>query len=167
VLTGKLPTGARCRSSLECQGALRCQGSGPTDLGICGPARESGTCGTAVDALAGLLQINLDRSHPACAGYCDHYHCGKAKAEGEACTVNLQCARGTHCGKGVCEPGDEAPLGAPCLGAPCAGGARCTGGVCALPKAAGEACHHPFECRGGCLMGDAGQGTCGMRCDSR
>ena len=59
MVVGKLNKGDRCRSSLECAGSLRCQGSGPTDVGTCASARPTGPCSTAVDALAGVLRLDV------------------------------------------------------------------------------------------------------------
>ena len=162
ALTARLPAGAKCRSSLECQGSLRCQGSGPTDLGVCGSPRTTGTCNTAIDALAGMLRMDIEHAHPPCAGFCDRNHCIAAKALGDNCKIDSQCPLDMHCAAGKCAAGVTAALGAPCTGA-CPSGARCIEGVCAIPKPSGASCSAPVECQGTCLVGDRGS-VCGMGC---
>src|SRR5262249_23703548 len=76
AVRGRLGEGARCRSSLECRGALHCDGAGPTQLGACAAARESGACGLSVDPLAGFVkQDDVERAHPECAGACERHRC--------------------------------------------------------------------------------------------
>jgi hypothetical protein len=158
VLKGSLAEGKRCRSSLECAGEQRCVGSGPTDLGACAPARKkSGSCGTAVDALATYLPGDLDLTRPQCEGYCDHHRCKPAVPAGQACETALQCGPGSRCEKKVCVAG-LVPAGQPCDG-PCAAGLVCIDKVCSPPKKAGQACKTAFECQGGCI-----KGVCGMKC---
>ena len=147
LVVGQLPSGDRCRSSLECAPGLRCQGVGPTDVGRCGEPRDDGaSCGGTVDPLAVYSRDNhFDAKHPECKGWCDRRKCTPPLAKGSRCSPQTKCAEGLQCVRGTCDT--------PQL-------IRTEG-----PKAAGEACKTDLECRGGCLKPDGGaQGQCGMKC---
>lgn len=165
LVVGKLGAGKRCRSSLECEGDLRCQGAGPTDPGVCAGARAAGgACRLAVDGLAPLLGLDVDRSHPECQGYCDHHRCQQKVESGGACVSSEQCPAQEHCARKRCVARGEAAAGAACGGGgDCAEGLRCLEGLCRAPKRLGEPCSTATECGGRCARGDGG-GVCVMGC---
>lgn len=164
LIAGKIAKGAPCRSSLECGEGMRCQGSGPTDLGKCGePLIEGRLCNTAVDTLAAYTrQDDLELRHPACQGFCDRNRCYNAVALGGECKVNVHCGRGNRCVRGKCVDDPHAELGEECLGGDCAPGLRCSGKVCIVPKAAGEACSTEFDCLASCVDGTCAQSCSGL-----
>lgn len=186
IVHGLLASGAVCRSSLECTGSLRCLGSGPTTKGKCGPVKNDGDlCGGTVDPLAGFLRqtSDLDRQHPECKERCVRHKCSApVDADGE-CQVTADCKDGLQClgatagapklggqvGKKKCVAGKlPGKDGEACPGGECEKGLSCIRGKCTVRKGTGEACTDDFECKGGCLRGDAGsKGTCGPRCDIR
>jgi hypothetical protein len=168
ILKGALAAKAPCRSSLECAGGLRCQGLSATDLGVCGPPRAARfQCGVGIDTLAAFTrQDQIDRDQPECEGRCTRGRCEDAPALGAECKSDAQCGKNV-CIAGKCAVGALPALGAACPGGTCAPGAGCVNAVCVAPKAEGAACASAAECRGECVLGDAGQaGTCSMRCPS-
>jgi hypothetical protein len=183
ILRGKLAIGSKCRSSLECAGGARCAGVGPTAVGRCTEAKADGElCGGVVDTLGGYTrQIALEKQHPECKNKCIKRRCATAATEGKACQTSADCAAGLMCvgaggtapkvglGPKQCALGKvPSKAGEPCPGGECEGDLQCIKGKCAARKAAGEDCTVDFECRGGCLRGDAGdKGKCGARCDLR
>lgn len=165
VVVGSLPAEARCRSSLECAPGLRCAGAGPTDAGVCSPpAADGALCNTAVDALATYLRDDELAAHPACAGRCVRRRCQPARAAGEACQSNSECAAGLHCDGARCVAGATAAVGEACADSGCAGTSLCLGHVCVAQSPAGSPCATDFECRGACIKGADGVGRCGMKC---
>lgn len=162
---GTLAAGARCRSTLECAGELRCRGTGPTELGVCGPPGQPGErCGTGVDTLAAFTrQESIERTRRECEGACARTHqCVAATAIGGACVSSLQCGPAGRCAGGKCAPGAVAALGEACTGGDCGEGLRCHKGRCIAPARGGAACVTDFECRGGCVSK-----VCAPRCDLR
>jgi hypothetical protein len=183
ILKGKLAAGQKCRSSLECSGTLRCHGVGPTTPGTCGAPKPDGElCGTTVDTLASFTRegMKLDALHPECSDRCIKHKCAPAAQEGASCLVSADCAKGLMC---MPTKGPAPKVGLPpktcivaampkdgeaCPSNECADGLSCLHGKCAARKGTGAACTSDFECRGGCLKGDAGdKGSCGPRCDLR
>lgn len=177
IIKGVLGEGKKCRSSLECAGTLRCKGVGPTTKGKCGPPKEAGElCGGTTDSLAGfvLANLTLDQTHPECVtGKCIKHRCAAAVAEAGDCQVTADCADGLQCiGAGAkakkCAKRALPNEGEACPGGVCAGELQCISNKCSSRKPAGAECKDDFECKGGCLRGDAGsKGKCGMRCDIR
>ena len=168
IIRGKLVEKETCRSSLECAAGLRCQGLSATDVGACGPPRETRTqCGVGIDALAAFTrQDSVDRDHPECAGHCARGRCEEAIALGAACKSDSPCGK-NRCVAGACAGGPLPALGAACPAGLCAPGAGCVSGVCVAPKAEGAACSAHAECRGQCVTEDGGAGgTCARRCPS-
>lgn len=183
IVKGRIAAGQKCRSSLECAGSLRCLGVGPTTTGSCGAPKSTGElCGGTVDTLAGYTrQSDVDKRHPECKERCIKRKCAPPVAEGGACQTTADCGDGLQC---ILVTSTAAPKlgfpqkkcvakalpkeGEPCPGGVCEGDLRCIRNRCAARKAAGEECTADFECRGGCLEGDAGErGKCGPRCDQR
>ncbi len=168
ILNGTLAARAPCRSSLECAAGLRCQGLSAVDLGACGAPRAARfQCGVGIDTLAAYTrQDNVDRDHPECEGRCTRGGCEDAFALGAECKSDSQCGKNL-CLAGKCAAGALPALGAACPAGVCAPGAGCVNAVCVAPKAEGAACGSSAECRGECVLGDAGPaGTCTMRCPS-
>lgn len=166
LVRGALDEGKPCRSSLECGDGLRCLGAGPTDMGVCRKPLPTGfPCGISVDTLAALTrQDTYEARHPECSGYCAQRRCNDLVAEGGACKLSVECGAGKVCDEGKCRAGTLPGEGRTCKLA-CAPGLRCDKGTCVGPKEEGAPCERDFECRGGCLRGDAGKGgTCGMKC---
>jgi hypothetical protein len=177
IVKGKLPSGAKCRSSLECAGGQRCKGVGPTTLGVCAPPKAIGElCGGTVDTLATYTRQTDEKQHPECAtGHCIKHRCAEPIAENGACVVTADCADGLSClpsgpktkaclRKALPKEGEACPAGV------CEGELSCISGKCGQRKHTGEVCTNDFECRGGCLRPDGGvgkPGTCGRRCDLR
>jgi hypothetical protein len=178
IFKGTLGEGRKCRSSLECTGTLRCKGVGPTTKGKCGPPKENGElCGGTTDSLASFVRANLtlDQTHPECStGKCIKHRCGPAVLEDAECQVTADCTEGLQC---IGAPGAKSKRcvkkalpneGEACPGGVCSGDLQCISNKCASRKPAGAECKDDFECKGGCLKGDAGtKGKCGMRCDIR
>jgi len=179
IIKGVLGDGKKCRSSLECTGSLRCKGVGPTIKGKCGPPKDVGElCGGTTDALASFVRANLtlDATHPECGtGHCIKHRCGAAVEENGECGVTADCVEGMQCiGAAPASPKKKCVKralpneGEACPGGVCSGDLQCISNKCSSRKAAGQECKDDFECRGGCLKGDAGtKGKCGMRCDIR
>ena len=164
LLQGARGVGKACRSSLECAANLRCSGLGPTQAGVCAPARRNGEpCNTAVDPLAVYARQEIEDVHPECAGSCSHFRCVARGAAGAVCNLSGQCEGGLHCAAGKCAAGAWAAVGDPCTGGGCAAEARCIAGVCALPKPTGASCSKDEECLGGCVSGDGGR-RCAIAC---
>ena len=164
IIGGTLAPRARCRSSLECRSGLRCVGLGPTDPGRCAPPSPQNTlCAISVDALAGATLQRLDETHPECAGTCGRRQCENALDAGTACTNNLECGVGRHCGASRgCVAGARGAAGDSCVQGACGVGLRCLEGSCRLPAPKGSACKTDQECVGGCVAG-----KCGPRCGVR
>ena len=168
ILNGTLADKAPCRSSLECAAGLRCRGLSATDLGECGAPRAARfQCGAGIDTLAAYTrQDQIDRDHPECEGRCTYGRCQDAVALGAPCKSDAQCGANL-CLAGKCVDGALPALGAACPAGVCAPAAGCVNAVCVAPRAEGEACGSRAECRGECVLGDAGPaGTCAMRCPS-
>ncbi|HEY8076191.1 MAG TPA: hypothetical protein VIF62_18825 [Labilithrix sp.] len=182
ILKGKLALGAKCRSSLECGGTMRCAGVGPTAVGRCTEGKADGEiCGGIVDTLAGYTrQIELEKQHPECKDKCVKRKCAPASTAGQPCQTTADCASGLSC---IATPGPAPKVGLPpktcataklpakgeaCPGGECEGELQCIKNKCGTRKSGGEDCTVDFECRGGCIKGDAGdKGKCGPRCDIR
>lgn len=72
---GQLAEGAICRSSLECKPGLHCHGAGPSESGVCGAPKATGTsCGGAIDVLASYVPHD-EAEHPECSGRCVQGRC--------------------------------------------------------------------------------------------
>src|SRR6185295_17028505 len=129
------------------------QGLSTVDIGKCAPPKPARyPCNVAIDTLAGYArQSSVDAAHPECAGFCNRFVCADAVADGAACTMDLQCARG-RCEADKCTHAPLPAMGEACAGA-CAAGARCVKGKCAAPKAEGESCEVNEECRAMCAKG--------------
>jgi hypothetical protein len=154
IVHGALELKSPCRSSLECKPGLRCLGSGPTDVGQCGPPFPIGRlCNSAVDTLAVYTrQDDYEEAHPACAaGWCDRTRCEELRAEGGACRANPECGPEARCKDGICTKGRVAAAGESCLGGDCGEGLRCVNGKCAKPKPLGAACESDAECNAACV----------------
>ncbi len=183
ILKGKLALGAKCRSSLECSGTMRCAGVGPTAVGRCTEGKADGElCGGIVDTLGGYTrQIDLEKQHPECKNRCVKRKCAPTSTAGQPCQSSADCVEGLIC---VTAPGPAPKVGLPakicatgklpskagdaCPNGECEGELQCIKGKCNARKGGGEDCTADFECRGGCLKGDAGdKGKCGPRCDIR
>jgi hypothetical protein len=164
VINGNIKQGEPCRSSLECGDGFRCLGSGPTDLGKCGPPLPAGRlCNTAVDTLATYTrQDDLETRHPACQGFCDRNRCYDAVATGGECKVNVHCGKGNRCKDGRCIAQRFAALGELCLGGDCPPGTRCAGKKCMTPMNEGEKCVTDFECKGACISGKCAKSCSGL-----
>jgi hypothetical protein len=185
IIKGKLASGHKCRSSLECTGDLRCLGVGPTTPGKCGPQKAPGDlCGGTTDTLSGYTRqsSDLDKRHPECRSTekCIRHKCTAPVTDGNACQTTSDCAEGLQClaalggapkGSAPQKKCAARPLpkeGEACPGAVCDGELSCIKDKCTARKPTGEACTADFECKGGCLKGDAGPtGKCGPRCDIR
>jgi hypothetical protein len=169
VVKGRLGAGKRCRSSLECEGDMRCQGVSPTTMGRCGPAAaDDQRCGGSADALASFTRVyDVDARHPECKGWCNRTKCESFANAGAPCTLAASCGKGNLCVAGKCVAASPGKTGEPCPGGACEKGALCTQGKCVARKAKGARCTTDFECIGGCNKGDAGLGTCGMKCSTR
>jgi hypothetical protein len=167
AITGTLKAGEKCRSTHECADNMHCLGSGPTDKGVCGPARGAGgSCLTSVDALDAFLSLGVDTTHPECTGYCDHHRCFAFHAVGTACTQTSQCGPTAYCSdeKKVCVAGPAiAKAGERCEGRPCEGSLRCIDETCQKPKPDGAPCHGYTDCQGACAHGPDG-GFCAPMC---
>jgi hypothetical protein len=165
IVKGKLAAGARCRSTLECEGKLRCHGVGPTTPGVCGPAKDQGTCGSVDELVTFTRDDEADKRHPECTGHCGRRKCEPFVKVGDACTGNGACGPGNHCEKGKCATGESGKAGQPCLSGACVRGTRCVSGTCVAPKKDGDECESDLECRGGCVKA-SGQpkGKCAMEC---
>jgi hypothetical protein len=190
IIKGKLAAGQKCRSSLECSGDQRCLGVGPTTPGKCGPQKATGDlCGGTTDTLAGYTRQNthgdIDKRHPECKSTerCIKHKCGAPGTDGAACQTTSDCSDGLQCLPAL---GGAPKVGVPqkkcvarplpkegeaCPGGVCDGELQCIKDKCAARKPTGETCSADFECKGGCLKGDAGvaatSGKCGPRCDIR
>ena len=168
IFKGALAAKTSCRSSLECAEGLRCQGLSATDLGVCGAPRAARfQCGVGIDALAAFTrQDQLDHDRPECEGRCTRGRCEDAPAVGAECKSDAQCGK-NRCLAGKCAGAALPALGAACPAGVCAPGAGCVNAVCVAPKAEGAACSSTAECRGECVLDDAGRaGTCAARCPS-
>lgn len=167
VVEGNLAVGAKCRSALECKAGLTCRGLTPTQAGKCAaPAPPGSACGTSVDPLAVYTrQLELEVSHPECAGFCQSKTCIAHADEGGACIHRRQCPPGQHCASGKCADGDFSKVGEACTGSECDRDAACVEGACVALKEAGEPCNSPYECKASCVVtpGEA-QPRCGMLC---
>ena len=169
LFQGTLVQGASCRSTLECQGELRCAGGGPTDIGRCAPAGPPDSpCEIAVDGLATFTRQDVTRSHPECTGFCQRRRCRAPLPPGEKCLVDVQCPRGTHCGKGACVPGQTGKEGDVCSPGGCQAPLRCIQETCRAPAPEGAPCSQHRECLGACIPADGGRGSrCGPGCAFR
>lgn len=107
LFSGSVPAGQACRSSMECEAGLQCFGVGPSDVGRCtAPAPTGSLCGSGVDALATYTrQTSVEKTRPACEGYCRLNRCQDFHARGAACQADLQCGPGASCQRGVCAEG--------------------------------------------------------------
>lgn len=107
LFTGSVPAGQSCRSSMECEAGLQCFGVGPSDVGRCtAPAPTGSLCGSGVDALATYTrQVSVEKTRPACEGYCRLNRCQDFHTRGAACQADLQCGPGASCQRGVCAEG--------------------------------------------------------------
>ncbi len=159
IVHGELAKGARCRSVLECKDGLTCRGSSPTQTGVCAdPSPAGGGCGGTADPLVAYTrQLDRDKRHPECAGWCERGRCTPFAGDGQACRASKQCARG-HCRSGKCSTSALPKSTEPCFDV-CEAPAACLAGKCAVAKATGEACSSPFECKASCVSG-----KCGMKC---
>jgi hypothetical protein len=173
LITGRLPAGKRCRSSLECVDRLRCKGVGPTSAGVCSEAAATNeACGGGVDALASYVRdANLEREHPSCTGYCARFKCGELGKVGAECVQARDCEDGLQCIAKQCVQRAPSKAQEACAGGVCEEGLTCLAGKCTTRKAAGQSCKTDFECLGGCLKAPNAKpgatGKCGMRCDLR
>lgn len=104
LFTGSIARGGVCRSSMECEAGMQCFGVGPSDLGRCTPPAPPGTlCGSGVDALATYTrQVSVERTRPACDGYCRLNRCQSFVAVGGECVADLQCGPGARCAAKKC-----------------------------------------------------------------
>jgi hypothetical protein len=168
LVEGTLAAGVACASSQECGDGLYCRGAGPGVSGVCAaPAAAGARCEVPADNLAAYLRADADPRHAACDGACVRGRCLARVAEGEACASSALCAAGLACLDGACSAAPLPALGAACSAQrPCAGRAVCVDGYCATPKAEGEACTLPFECRSlACLSAPgSAHGTCSNAC---
>ena len=107
LFTGSVAVGQACRSSMECEAGLQCFGVGPSDVGRCtAPAPTGSLCGSGVDALATYTrQTSVEKTRPACEGYCRLNRCQDFHARGAVCQADLQCGPGASCQRGVCAEG--------------------------------------------------------------
>jgi len=162
ILHGRLDAGATCRSSLECRDGLRCAGTR-----CVAPGEPGAPCSGAPDPLATITRQTDDARHPECTGYCFRGRCAAPVAVGGDCSADPQCVAGSHCAARRCVAGSRPALGEPCAGASCADGLGCVAGTCVEPKANGEACTQPSDCRATCLGAAPDHpGTCGTRCSA-
>ncbi len=167
LFKGTLAAGAVCRSSLECKDGAQCAGAGPTTTGRCVAARDQGPCGPSVDVLAvNARQDDVEKTHPACTGFCDRHQCAPLRKDGEACLYNAPCGPGHHCNdRNVCQPGEAGHEGEACLGLRCDPGLRCDQGKCVAPRRENEPCERDAQCRASCVQGPGEKD--GKRCASK
>jgi hypothetical protein len=151
ALSGLVPEGGRCVSSLECSGALHCAGQGASTPGVCKPPQplEAG-CGTSVDSLATYLSLrDVERRKPACADFCalSSHRCEPKPAAGTACHASVNCASDQTCTNGRCEPREHPERSA--------------------LASSGGACQSDPDCAsGGCVTAPDGARTCAKKCSS-
>lgn len=155
LVTGLLAAKDKCRSSLECPAGMRCLGSGPTDVGRCGPPSPPRSfCNTAVDPLVTYLrQTKVEKTRPACKGFCDRNRCVAHVAAGGECRSNVMCEPGHRCREGKCVAGETAAAGEPCIGGDCAEGLRCSQKICKKPGKPGDTCEVNTDCLSVCEDG--------------
>lgn len=149
LVEGSAATGAQCQSSLECADGLYCRGLSPLAPGICAaPAQVGARCEFPADNLAAYARAGDDRRHPSCAGVCLRGQCLAVAETGGSCRSNSGCAAGSTCSDGRCVVAAAPALGESCsMSAGCGGGAVCIANLCTAPKAGGDSCTLPFECR--------------------
>ncbi|UXI70078.1 hypothetical protein [Tahibacter amnicola] len=168
LLAGTRKIGSTCASSVECREGLYCQGVGDDGKGVCAsPAPVNARCESPSDSLQVFTRTVGDPRHPTCDGICVKGQCLAQAPKDAACSSAVRCAAGLQCTDGRCTEAPLAALGQFCSPtAGCAGEATCQAGRCALPKAGGEACMSPFECRSlACARtGEAGPGQCVDAC---
>ncbi len=173
LVKGTVALGQRCRSALECAGNARCKGVGPTTVGTCAAAGDVGeSCGGTVDPLGTFVRAtDLDRTHPACAGYCARFKCAAPTQKDASCTQSRECEAGLQCVGKKCVAKEPSKEGEACPGSVCEAGLSCLQGKCVARKAEGQRCTTDFECLGGCVKAaDAGAsaaGKCAMKCGVR
>ncbi|MBI4819704.1 MAG: hypothetical protein HY791_25750 [Deltaproteobacteria bacterium] len=161
LVSGTLPLGSPCRSSLQCASDLQCLGLSAATPGQCGPALPVGSmCRSGVDSVA--LMLRDESSRPECKnGYCARGRCEPLGGKDATCRSNVQCGPGFHCDGKACRPGAVIAAGQPCADGGCAPGARCIRNVCLQVKALGESCKNDLECPSACV-----DGKCGWTCKS-
>jgi hypothetical protein len=151
ALTGLVPAGGRCTSSLECSGTLHCAGQGASTPGVCKPPQPLGAgCGTSVDSLATYLSLRaVEAQKPTCADFCalTSHRCEEKPAPGAPCHASVNCASDQTCTSGHCEPREQPQRTA--LAAP------------------GSACTTDLDCTaGGCVPSPEGGRVCAKKCSS-
>lgn len=180
LLTGRVPSGGACRSSLECEGALHCEGQGsqlsegppkPGSAGVCRPPAPLGArCGVGVDPLSTYVaQRAIERRKPACLDHCSlvTHRCEARPAVGAECRASAQCAADQRCRERRCEAQPSLGEGARCAEGRCAEGLQCVRGLCTARSAAGGACRTDLDCaEGGCVASPDGSRRCGMKCSA-
>jgi hypothetical protein len=149
LIKGGAEAGTQCQSSLECADGLYCRGLSPLAAGTCAlPAEPGQRCETPADPLASLTRSTDDPRHRVCNGLCLRGQCLAQVAEGGRCHASSVCANGLSCVEGQCQSAALPQLGQACSPSPgCRDNALCLAGTCTAPKAAGESCKLPFECR--------------------
>ena len=168
LVTGRLPIGERCDTSLACNDGLYCQGAGPGVSGVCArPAAAGARCDIPSDNVSVLLHAKDDPRHPSCDGSCVRGQCLARQDEGGSCASSAMCRDGLNCIEGTCSTAPLAASGATCSATlPCAEGLVCSDGTCASPGGTDATCTLPFECRSlACIKqeGEA-QGRCADVC---
>jgi hypothetical protein len=151
AVSGLVPAGGRCTSSLECSGALHCAGQGASTPGVCEPPQPLGAgCGTSVDSLATYLSLRaVERRKPACDAFCalTTHRCEPKPAEGAPCRASVNCAPEQTCTRGRCEAlehPERATLSRP-----------------------GDTCTTDLDCAaGGCVTESDGTRRCAKKCSS-
>ncbi len=159
---------APCNSSLECAGKLFCLAVGPNRSGACWPAVEAGgPCGASVDPLAAAIRdVDVNKAHPPCQGYCRVRHCADHAEAGQPCAAERRCRAGFSCTEGRCAKTQRAALDEACNAKRrCTTGA-CVDGRCRLQKSVGQPCSRSADCRGVCGKEVKGARTCEPRCEA-
>lgn len=149
LISGEGEAGTQCHSSLECNDGLYCRGLSPLAPGVCAlPAQPGARCELPADHLAAYTRATDDPRHPSCNGLCIRGQCLAAVAEGGQCHASAICANGLGCFDGHCRSITLPKLGESCdTQSGCGDQTLCIAGTCTAPKAGGESCKQPFECR--------------------
>jgi hypothetical protein len=178
VFVGLQAAGAPCGQDVDCQDGLTCIGW--TASGVDGscqpPPAVPQACGEGKGDGGGPPIIPWGfGSHPDCAsgGYCAGSPggaCATQSGSGGACTNDTQCTTGLVCHMGKCGTTGPAPANGACASGPdCQPGLYCApANTCQPQKAAGAPCTGVFdpECKGQCVVPDAGAPSCASYCGS-
>jgi hypothetical protein len=151
AVSGLVPEGGRCTSSLECSGELHCAGQGASTPGVCKPPQPlDAGCGTSVDSLASYLALRgVERRKPACADFCalTSHRCEPKPAVGTPCRASVNCASDQTCASGRCETREQPERSS--------------------LASANDACENDLDCAaGGCVTAANGARTCAKKCSS-